>query len=109
MAVSFSHKRGDTFTYSATLKNSATGAVVDLTGYSIAAKIRQADLTEVFTFSPSIDTPATAGIYSMSATAAQTATWAVGTHQLDVEFTDGSGTVTSTDTMAFTVVQDITY
>lgn len=98
-------KRGDTFAMNCAYQTSA-GVAIDLTSYTIAARIADNesladDLTVTIT-------DATAGLFTVSATAAATALWPLNTYaRLDIEYTLGSG-VQSTETLRVIIVQDIT-
>jgi menaquinone-dependent protoporphyrinogen IX oxidase len=103
--ATITHKQGDTLEWVITLTES--GASVDITDWSIRAHIRQNDtlisaLTVVLTNSPN-------GVFSLNATAAQTDTWSAGTHSCDIEFTDSSGEVFSTETFSVTILEDISH
>ena len=99
------HKQGDTLEWVITLtENEST---VDITDWSIRAHIRQNDtlisaLVVTLTDSPN-------GVFVLSATAAQTDTWSAGSHSCDIEFTDSSGEVFSTETFGVSILEDISH
>lgn len=104
MAVSFTVKRGDTLTLDCTRTDSA-GNAVSLTGVTGAAKMRSRRGTEITLTFAVVSAPA--GTFTLSATAAATATWETGAYLCDVEFTAGA-VVASTDTFSVNVIGDIT-
>lgn len=104
MAV-ITHKRGDTFELNMTLENQ--GIAIDLTGWTIASQVRAGDDSLVDDLTVTI-TDAAAGQVTVSATAAETEQWPTGQLDWDIEFTDPSGAVSSSDTITVTVVKDIT-
>ena len=85
--------QGATFTRQLTVKEN--NSVMDLTGYSVASKMRSThdSGTVVGTFTCSITT-ATSGIITMAMTASTTAAIEEGIYVYDLEITSGSGTVT---------------
>lgn len=102
------HKKGDTLSYSCSWKDSS-GAAINLTGYTLASQVRATSFVDTLTVTV---TDAVNGLFSLSATATQTATWPVTDGALsslfcDVQFTLGS-TVVSTDTFQIIIAQDIT-
>jgi hypothetical protein len=102
------HKRGDTFTMAITATDS-TGAAIDLTDFTLASQVRKAD--EVRTLVENLTatvTDATAGAFTLSATATQTALWPIETLLHDVQFTQPDGAVWSSPTDRIRIVEDIT-
>jgi hypothetical protein len=98
-------KQGDTLEW--IIAVTSNDVVLDLTGYAVRAQIRRSDvlvasLTVTFT-NPS------AGIMNLTATAAQTDAWPAGTHKCDIEFTDLTGDVFSSDTFDVIVLEDISH
>lgn len=103
--MSLRHKQGDTFEWVVTLTDDAQP--VDITSWGIRAHIRNNDtLIAALTITK---TDATGGVFTASATAAQTDTWTAGAHQCDIEFTDASSVVLSTDTFDVTILEDISH
>lgn len=103
--ATITHKQGDTLEWVITLTES--GAVADITDWTIRAHIRQNDtLISALTVTMT-DTPN--GVFVLSATAAQTDTWSAGSHSCDIEFTDSSGEVFSTETFGVTILEDISH
>ena len=85
--------QGATFTRQLTVKED--GSAMNLTGYSVASKMRSThdSGTVVGTFTCSITT-ATSGLITMAMTASTTAAIEEGIYVYDLEITSGSGTVT---------------
>jgi hypothetical protein len=103
--ASVTHKQGDSFEWVVTLTENSVA--VDITNYSIRAQIRANDtLIAALTVTK---TNAAAGIFSVTATAAQTDTWSAGSHQCDIEFTDGLSEVFSTETFDVIILEDISH
>jgi len=99
----FTVTRGDTFVAEATYTDS-TGAVVDLTGFSVACEARANGRVYPFTC---VVTDASAGVYTISAAAGTTRLWEPGEYEADIQYTVGS-VVSSTDIFPVVVVKDIT-
>lgn len=103
--ANITHKRGDTLEWVVTLTQDAVA--VNITDWTIKSQIRQdttliAELTVTKTNSLS-------GQFSLTATATQTASWTLGTSSVDIEFTDPTGYVVSSQTFTLQLVKDITY
>jgi hypothetical protein len=99
------HKRGDTFIAACVRRHPVTGAVLDITSTTIQAQVRRGSF--VATLSVAV-TSAAAGEYTLSATAAQTASWpAGGLAVCDVQYSD-AGVVASSDTFMIEIVEDVT-
>lgn len=103
--ATFTHKRGDTFQLLSSVENE--GVAVDITNYTIASQARDSDDTVLQTFTVT-KTDAANGIFTITATAAQTELWAPDRYSVDIEFTAASGEVSSTETFTLNVVADIT-
>lgn len=103
--ASVTHKQGDSFEWVVTLTENFVA--VDITNYSIRAQIRAND-TLIANLTVTKTTPLS-GVFSVTATAAQTDSWSAGTHQCDIEFTDGSSEVFSTETFDVIVLEDISH
>lgn len=99
------HKKGDTLEWVVTLTENAVA--VNITNFTIRAQIRQ-KTTLIATLTTTV-TDASGGIFSLTATAASTATWTTGTHSCDIEFTDDNSEVFSTQTFKLKLIDDITY
>jgi hypothetical protein len=103
-----SHKKGDTLSYACSWKDSS-GVAINLTGYTLACQVRATNFVDTLTTTV---TSAVNGLFTLSATATQTATWPVTDGSLsrlfcDVQFTVGA-VVVSTETFQIVIVQDIT-
>lgn len=103
--ATINHKQGDTLDWVITLTD--TGTAVDINTWSIRAQIRASD-TLIATLTVTV-VDAANGLFRLSATAAQTDSWAAGSHSCDVEFTDGSGNVFSTETFVVNILEDISH
>jgi hypothetical protein len=103
--ATITHKQGDTLDWVINLTD--TGSPVDLTDWSIRAQIRQGD-TLIFNLTVTV-VDAANGLFRLSATAAQTDTWSAGSHSCDVEFTDDSSNVFSTETFNVVILEDISH
>lgn len=103
--ATITHKQGDTLDWVINLTD--TGSPVDLTDWSIRAQIRQGD-TLIFNLTVTV-VDAENGLFRLSATAAQTDLWAAGSHSCDVEFTDDSSNVFSTETFNVVILEDISH
>ncbi|TFL16449.1 hypothetical protein [Jannaschia formosa] len=97
-------KRGDTLTISGT-RTDASGSAVSLVGVSIACEIVLGALRYALTVEV-ID--AAAGTFWLVLDAATAATLTPGLWSGDVEFTDASGNVTSTETFRLQIIEDVT-
>ena len=107
MAAVIRHKRGDTFDRERTIYWDAGDSVpADLTGWTAAMEIKHTSGVRNAVTVTIVDAPG--GRVKMTADAAATATWPVGPNRADIEFTDGSGTVRSTETFMVEVEEDIT-
>lgn len=102
---SVTHKQGDTFEWIVTLTDDQLP--VDITSWGIRAQIRNND-TLVATLTITKTDP-TNGVFTASATAAQTDTWAAGSHRCDIEFTDDNSVVLSTNTFEVNILEDISH
>lgn len=102
---SVTHKQGDTFEWIVTLTDDQLP--VDITSWGIRAQIRNND-TLIATLTITKTDP-TNGVFTASATAAQTDTWAAGSHRCDIEFTDDNSVVLSTNTFEVNILEDISH
>jgi len=103
--ATITHKQGDTLDWVINLTD--TGSPVDITDWSVRAQIRQGD-TLIFNLTVTV-VDAANGLFRLSATAAQTDTWSAGSHSCDVEFTDDSSNVFSTETFNVVILEDISH
>ena len=106
MATSIQHKRGDTFLFSAVLRESKTGPVTDLTNWEIASMIRDADDVLIDEVTVTV-TNAANGAYTLRVD--ETTAWPVGAAYWDIQYTDDSGIIRSTETIPVQIIEDITY
>lgn len=101
------HKRGDTFVLQCEAKNDS-GTAINLTGWTIKAQIKaqvRGRWSFADTFVVSV-TNAASGTFKI--TKSDTKSWPVGLAYMDIEYTDGSGRIMSTETICVTVVADVT-
>lgn len=103
--ANITHKRGDTLEWVVTLTQD--GSAVDISQWTITSQIRQ-DTTLIASLTVT-KTESTSGVFSLTATAASTASWSLGTHSVDIEFIDQNGFVVSSQTFTLQLVRDITY
>jgi hypothetical protein len=103
--ANITHKRGDTLEWVVTLTQD--GSVVNISDWTITSQIRQ-DTTLIASLTVT-KTDSTNGVFSLTATAASTASWSLGTHSVDIEFINDSGFVVSSQTFTLQLVRDITY
>lgn len=97
-------KRGDTLPINYT-RIDANGAAVDITGSTVRCEMVRDASRVVLTCSI---TNAAAGAVYISLTPAQTTDLALGDYKADVQFTDASGVVQSSETFTVTCLEDIT-
>ena len=104
--LTLTHKRGDTFNLTGACLDSS-GVPVDLTDYTLESQVRdmQGELLSAFTCTKTVPVQ---GTYLISASADTTGLWPPGGYRFDVQFTALDGTVTSSDTVALKIVEDIT-
>jgi hypothetical protein len=109
--ILITHKRGDTFRQSFIAQDS-DGLPVDLTDYTIESQARNKSGTLLASFSVN-KTDAVNGEFDI--TEADTSGWPIyrpgsPSHSLymDIQYTDPSGTVESTETLMISVKEDIT-
>lgn len=99
------HKRGDTFELTCSLENG--GNPVDITGWTVAAQLRKGDDTLVQSVTVTV-TDASAGEFTVTAASTETDDWPIENLDIDVEFTEASGAVSSSETFTINVIKDIT-
>lgn len=100
-------KPGDDFDLRVSEAN-ADGSIPDLTGWTIAAQIRQADdtLIAALTFDGS---DLSNGIYYLRASRAATTSWPVGVALCDLQYTSPADKVRSTETFRVVIGKEITH
>lgn len=107
MASVIKHKRGDTIDWTGFYK--INDVPVDLTNITISCQFRKEDGTLVI--APTIaklNQGTNPGKYIISVNAATTSTFALGKLKADIQYTDVSGFVVSTETFSINIIQDIT-
>ena len=103
--ANITHKRGDTLEWVVSLTQN--NSPVNISGWTITSQIRQ-DTTLIANLTVTV-TDAVNGEFNLSATSAQTAGWALGSHSVDIEFISLGGFVVSSQTFTLQLVRDITY
>lgn len=103
--ATINHKRGDTFELTCSLENG--GNDVNITGWTVAAQLRQSDDTLVQSLTVTV-TDAAAGEFTITAANTETDGWPIAALEVDVEFTETDGSVSSSDTFTINVIKDIT-
>lgn len=103
--ATITHKRGDTFELTCSLENG--GNDVNITGWTVAAQLRQIDDTLVQGMTVTV-TDAAAGEFTITAANTETDDWPIGNLEIDVEFTESDGSVSSSETFTIAVIKDIT-
>lgn len=98
-------KRGDTFLASCTY--SVADVPAPLPG-AILSQVRDRNDKLIQALTVSI-IDASAGQYTLGATAAQTAAWPIAALFCDVQYTDGAGNVSSTATFQLDMLQDVSH
>lgn len=102
--MALSIKQGDTLTIDGT-RTDSDGDPVNLAGYTITSQLRNVTLVHDLTCDLVV---AASGTFRLSATAAETALWARGSYDHDIQFEAPDGSIASTATGAFVVVEDVT-
>lgn len=107
MTATLSHKRGDRFSKRCTWRDS-TGTAVAL-GAAPRAQLRDGadELVQEFTVTLETQSGATVGVFTLSATAAQTAAWPVGSLSCDIE-RQAPDPIESSGTFVVRVTPDVT-
>jgi|JI10StandDraft_1071094.scaffolds.fasta_scaffold624456_2 hypothetical protein len=100
------HKRGDTFEYSGALTKN--GLPQDATGWAVTAQLRTKTVPRLVGALTCTWLDAVNGILNVSAAAADTATWPVGTLLLDFQYTLPDLRVISTATLDIEVLDEVT-
>ena len=104
------HKIGDTFKYTC-IYSDADGAGIDLTGSSIKVQAKINAESDVSLFDLAIGsgitvTDAVNGEFEMLVS--DTTAWEIGIYQIDIQYTDASSIIESTETFEIEVIQDVT-
>ena len=108
MVVEISAKRGDTFGEDVIAYiDDAMTTPRDLTGVTVACQGKLVGSNTTISLTVTI-TDAAQGLFRLSADAAATALWETGYYAMDIEFTDSTGVVNSTDTFYLKLIEDIT-
>jgi len=98
-------KAGDTFDYSGPVELvDGAGAPVVMTGWTVASKVRFPDAGRVVELTASW---LGSGFTHVRVTSSSTDDWPPGPADIDIEFTSPAGAVVSTNTMRFSVVEDL--
>jgi hypothetical protein len=100
-------KRGDTLDLDCRVYEYAGGPALNLSGWTIRSQVRKRSgaLVEVLVVTI---TDAAQGRYTLSAPAAKTALWTPDQARMDIEYTDPSGVVQSTETTTLDIIADVT-
>ena len=102
--MSLHRKKGDTWKLPTAYTNIA-GDPISLTGITILSQIRDSKGVLILELTPTV-VSAAAGTYTLTATATQTIDLAIGNHTFDVQFSDASGNVDSTENALFAILPD---
>ncbi|MCU0843221.1 MAG: hypothetical protein MUC79_16120 [Thiobacillaceae bacterium] len=100
-------KRGDTLALDGQALTASAGPPLDLTDWTLRAQVRSLRgvlLTDLVV----AVTDASEGRFTLTAAAGVTATWDPGTARMDIEYTDPTGVVQSTETLLVQVLPDET-
>jgi len=99
-------KRGDTI-YWLCVYNDSASVAIDITNIDIVAQIRSK--TDVLLTTLTVTKLGGTGQFSLSALAATTTTFTPGIYFTDIEYTDNTGIVLSTETIEVEILKDYTY
>lgn len=98
-------KRGDTFIFYATLKNTS-GAAIDLTGWAIKSQVRNAN-DSLMDEAVITVTSAVSGQYSIKIS--DTSAWVPNEiYSMDIQYTDPADSIISTETLYIAIIKDQT-
>ncbi len=101
------HKRGDTFSFSGTVRATVNGTEnTDFAGWAASSQLRQPNKTLVTDLDVTWLDQST-GLIKLEHTGS-TQDWPLGDVQMDIQFTSGSGEIVSTETVTFENVDDVT-
>ncbi|MCP4597803.1 hypothetical protein [Neptuniibacter sp.] len=105
--ATLTHKLGDTLEWVLNVVDESDQPI-DITNWDIRSQMRDSagELIQELTVTK---TDAEGGVYSITASKAQTATWTPGDHSVDVEYTDENDITFSTETFAVVMKRDITH
>lgn len=106
MSAKIKHKRGDTFLWAASLKETRTGPAIDISDWTIKSQIRDAEDVLVSDLEVTI-TDGPNGQYRLYKE--DTASWPSDNCFMDIEYRDDGGFIRSTETIGVRVVKDVTY
>ena len=103
--------RGDSYPITLKLKDSTSGAAIDLTGASLLMTVDTLenpvdDSTKLFEVAGVLDADPSTGVVTFTPTSVNTAV--VGAYFYDVQLTDADGNVRTVAKNTFTISQDIT-
>jgi len=109
MSAALCFKRGSTWRMTGTLRDSA-GALLDLTGWAVASKLRDPSGAEIASFTCSVhpDQVGHRGELEVYAAAAVTALWPAGGAVWDVALTDPGGDTDITRTVQVRIEEAVT-
>ena len=102
----YQHKRGDTFNMSGQVDVTDNGiAIPDLTGWTGSAQIRTLDdvLVADLEFTWLNAATRTCKLYKLTTTA-----WPIGIAEIDIQLTNASAEIVSTETVQIEIVKDVT-
>ena len=99
-------KAGETFALGCSFTDD-DGAAIDLTGYTATCQVRDSDGTQIGALTVAVDA-GSGGTFVLSATAATTVTWAVGSYVADIRLVSAGGEVHPSDTFGVRVINRIT-
>lgn len=99
------HKRGDTFELQIDL--SLSGQVEDISGWTIRCDLKDLQGNLIKSFSPQ-EIDYTLGKFLLLASASETENWPIGALRFDLEFTDNSGFIVSSETLSVNIIKDVT-
>lgn len=104
MAATLTHKRGDRFAHRCTYR---VGGLATALGSAPRAQLRDASdqLVQELTVTLETQSGSTTGVFTISATAAETSSWPVASLSCDIQLTD---TEVSSETFAVRVLADVT-
>jgi hypothetical protein len=100
------HKRGDTFSYSAVVRETRSGPAMDITDWTITSMLRDGTGNLIAEADVTI-TDAAEGAYTVRAE--DTSSWPAGYLQWDIQHEDAGGDIRSTETVLVKVIADVTY
>lgn len=102
MTITVQHKRGDTFLIGCAVTEDSVAR--DLTGYTVRAKVKNGKV-DVATLTHSWVSQV-GGTYQLKAV--DTTLWPAAKLQIDIEYTDNAGVISSTETFIINCIADVT-